>query len=196
MKNILQISIISILCLVMSLHGAMADVGVGISPTKVVLQFESGRESQFSLLVFNSGDSNLEISLSADGEIAKLVSVSPTEENIEPEPRPHALPIRNGKNFVVTFDAPRVSRPTKYTGTISAVGTPGEGSQFGGSVGVATQVEITVVPSESLFKRIPAVYLYVAVGILALVVIIFVLRKMHMHVSFGSETKIASEDKI
>lgn len=195
MKYIVQMSMISILCLVFVMHGVMADVGVGISPTKVVLQFESGRESQFSLLVFNSGDSDLKISLSAEGDIAEFVKISPTEENIEPEPRPHALPIRNGKNFVVTFDAPRVSRPTKYTGTIAAVGTPGEGSQFGGSVGVATQVEITVVPSESLFQRIPPVYLYVAAGIVALVVIVFALRRMHMHISFGSETKVPSEER-
>jgi hypothetical protein len=194
MKNIYAV-IVGIMCLVLSMHGAMADVGVGISPTKVVLQFEGGGESQFSLLVFNSGDSNLKISLSADGEIAKFISFSPAEEEIEPEARPHALPIKNGKNFVVTFDAPRVSRPTKYTGTISATGTPGEGSQFGGSVGVATQVEITVVPAESLFQRIPPVYLYVAAGIVALVVIVFALRRMHMHISFGSETKMPSEER-
>jgi hypothetical protein len=177
------------------LHNAAAEVGVGISPTKVALQFESGKEHHFSLLVFNSGDSNLDITLSAEGEIAQYVSFEPTQSSVEPEPRPHALPIRNGENFVVTFDAPRVSKPTKYVGSISATGTPGAGSQFGGSVGVATQVEITVVPAESSFNRIPPVYLYIAAGIVALVVIVFALRRMHMHISFGSETKAPSEER-
>lgn len=125
---------------------ANAAAGVGISPTKIVLRIESGSSQESSVLVFNSGDYPMEITLSSDGEIASFTQITPGKEVIDPEPMPHSLPIKNGKAFVITFSPPATNEAKKYVGSISATGSPGGGT-FGGSVGVAMQVELTVVPA-------------------------------------------------
>ncbi len=168
---------------------ASASVGVGISPTKVVYQIEAGSDKQFDLTVFNSGDTPLEVSLTVDGTISEFTDVSNERIVIQPEPTPHALPIKNGKSLSVTFSPRGSLKSGTYTGTISATGSPGEGSQFGGSVAVATQVEIIIVPAASFLSRIPSVYLYGMIGLLAVIVIIYTLHRMGFTINVARAKK-------
>lgn len=170
MSHKITLAAVAFVLLMMTM--ASASVGVGISPTKMVLQLEGGKEHQLNLLIFNSGDNDLNIRVHSEGDIAQYVTVDPTSALIKPEPFPHALPIRNGKNFAIMFNAPRVTEPTVITGTFSAVGSPASGSQFGGSVGVAAQVEITVMPGDSFFSRINTSTM-IAVGVLVVAIIVF-----------------------
>ena len=149
-KNVL-ILVLAFLLVVSLANAVLADVGVGISPTKIVLNMESGKSQQVDFLMFNSGDSPLNVNVNLEGDIAKIGTVSGVSGNdvIQPEPLPHQLPIKNGKTFSVTFSPSMAFFEKKYSGTISVSGSPVDGSQFGGSVGVAAQADITVTPSAS-----------------------------------------------
>ncbi|MBI4739171.1 hypothetical protein HY772_06465 [Candidatus Woesearchaeota archaeon] len=176
MKNKILIIGVLVLVILTSIQIVHAAVGVGISPSKIVLQIEGGKMQEIDLLVFNSGDSPLEISLSSEGDIVKFTEIEPKSVVLEPEPQPHALPIKNGRTFIVKFTPPAMGEVKKYTGTISATGKPAAGSQFGGSVGVATQVELIVTPPASIFAFITTTHLIIA-GIIILIIIIILLLK-------------------
>ena len=154
-----------------------AAVGVGVSPSKIVLQIEGGKPQEIDFLVFNSGDSPLEISLSSEGDIAEFTEIEPKSVVVEPEPQPHELPIKNGKTFMVKFTPPATGEVRKYIGTISATGNPSAGSRFGGSVSVAAQVELTVTPSASIFAFITTTHLIIAGMIILLTTIVLLLKK-------------------
>ncbi len=156
---------------------AYADVGVGLSPSRVVLEVEGGKTQQIDLLVFNSGDYLMEVGLSSEGDIADFTEIEPTSIIIEPEPKPQALPIKNGKTFIVKFKPPATRESKTYTGTISATGKPTGGSSFGGSVGVATKVELIVTPTVSMFAFITTTHILVAGIIILLIIIILLFRK-------------------
>jgi hypothetical protein len=176
--------ILLILALTLILPFVSANVGVGVSPTKIVMQVESGKQTSIDLLVFNPGDNPLDIRLSGEGDIMKYISLDDKKVSLEPEPQPHALPIRNGQTLPVIFKAPSVHQATTYKGTLSATGTLTEGSQFGGSVGVATQVEITVLPSKSILSYLNNTYTYAVIGVFALVIAVVALKRAGLNVSF------------
>lgn len=184
MKNRILIFVLVLFSLISSINIAYASVGVGISPSKVVLQVEGGKVQEIDLLIFNSGDIPLEISLSSEGDIAKFTQIEPGSVIVEPEPQPHALPIKNGKTFIVKFTPPATGEVKKYTGTISATGSPTAGSQFGGSVGVATRVELMVTPTKSIFAFITTEYLIIAGAIILLIIIILLLRRAGFRLKF------------
>ena len=156
---------------------AYADVGVGLSPSRVVLEVEGGKTQQIDLLVFNSGDYPMEISLNSEGDIADFTEIEPKSITVEPEPKPQSLPIKNGKTFIVRFKPPATREKKTYEGTISATGKPTGGSSFGGSVGVATKVELIVTPTVSMFAFITITHILIAGIIILLIIIILLLRK-------------------
>ncbi len=168
-----------------------ADFGVGISPTRIVIEIQAGEPHQLSLLVFNSGDEQMNISVTASGEIEEFTKIEPGYGLIEPEPKPHAMPIKNGQNFIVTFD-PASNRDIKtYTGSISAIGTPLAGSQLGGSVGVATQVEIRVLPPKSIFAFVKPLHIIILVIVALIVILFFTLWKMGLKISFQKKGELS-----
>ncbi len=182
--------ILSSVFFLLSLYLASANVGVGVSPTKVSFEIESGKEYNLNLLVFNPGDSALEITISAEGDIKDLIEkIEPASEIIQPEPKPTSLPIKNGQNFVITFKAPPVSNEKKYIGVISAVGNPTSGSQFGGSVGVATQVEIIVRPSKSILANLSSKQKLVGLIIVLLIASIIAVKKSGFKIKFERNIK-------
>ncbi len=170
-----------------------AGVGVGLSPSKIVMQVEGGKAQEISLLVFNTGDAPLTISLTSEGDIGEFVKVEPESITVDPEPKPEALPIRNGKNFKITITPPKSRELKKYTGTISAIGKPQSGSTLGGSVGVATQVELTVTPPPSIFAFITTTHLIILAIAAVLIALIIWLRKAGF--SFKIEKKAEGQDR-
>lgn len=173
MKN--KILIILILILI-NTKFIYADVGVGISPSKIVMQLEEGKTHEVSLLVFNSGDNPLEVTLNSEGEIAKFIDIEPESKIIQPEPSPHSLPIKNGETFIVKFNVPRTGEAKRYIGIISAIGSTNKEAQVGGNVGVATQVELITIPTKTtpIFRYLA--YLIV-IGIVFIIIILLKRKK-------------------
>src|SRR3989338_9394761 len=161
-----------------------ADVGVGVSPSKTVIQVEGGEVHELTLLVFNSGDDPLEITLSTEGNIASFTTVETKKILVDPEPKPHELPIKNGKEVKVRMKPPATSKPVTYTGTINAVGSVATGQQFGGSVGVATQIEVQVTPSKSFWAFVTTTHLLIGAILLVLLALFLLLRRMGLHIRF------------
>lgn len=161
-----------------------AAVGVGLSPSRVNLQVVGGEMLELDLLVFNTGDSTMDLGIVVEGAIKDFTVVDLSSLSIDPEPKPHELPIKNGRTFNVKFNPPVSRKIVTYTGTIVAVsGTSGE-SQFGGSVGVATQVILTVVPPKSFFDYIELIHLIIAGFIIAIIVVIVLLKKSGFTIKF------------
>jgi len=181
-----KIFFIAALCLLGILlagKAAHAEVGVGMSPSKIVLQIEGGTSQDFEFLVFNSGDYPLDISLGSDGDISKFTKVETSGVTLQPEPKPHELPIKNGQNFKVTFTPP-VSGETKvYTGTINAAGSPAKGAQFGGSVGVAALAQIIVVPPTSIFSYITPTYQAIILIAAIILAVMFLMKRAGFKIS-------------
>lgn len=160
-----------------------AATGVGISPTESRLQIEAGQEQTLNIVVFNSGDSLLKVSLHPEGDVAPFVKVEGTEVSIEPEPQPHALPIKNGKTYALRVKVPAGTKPGIYNGEIAVVGSVAGSSQFGGSVGVASRLVVTVVPATSLFAKIPRMYYVIIAIIIAIIALWFALKKAGIQIT-------------
>lgn len=164
-----------------------ADVGIGISPSKIIVSGASGQLQQTEVLVFNTGDQPLKISMQAEGEIAAFTTFSVQEIEINPEPQPHELPIKNGKVITVRFNPPPSGTTKTYTGMIVAAGGPGEGAQFGGTVGVATQVVFTATPAQSAFNFITRQHVLIAATALIIVLMFIILKKKGLRLSFNKQ---------
>jgi len=160
-----------------------ADVGVGISPSKMIIQLEGGRTHEFELMVFNVGSDPMKLSFVVEGTLSEITEVE-YDENllVDPEPQPHELPIKNGKTVLVRFTPPASGE--EYEGTISALGSAGGGSTFGGSVGVASKIKIIVIPPESIFAFVTITHLIIAGVIVFLVLLFFILKKMGLKIGF------------
>jgi hypothetical protein len=170
----MKVVVFKIFCLaffLLSFAFASAAVGVGVSPSKINLEVEAGKVQMLEFLVFNIGDKPINISLKADGDISQFTIVEPVTLMIQPEPTPHELPIKNGQTFRVEFVPKKSMIGKSYSGTIVAIGGSGSTSQFGGNVGVASQVNIAVVSS----KEKPSVSVSMVIAIVAGLVIIFLI---------------------
>ncbi len=178
-KSFFLILVISLL----SINFVGADVGVGASPAKFLLQMPGGQSQTQELLIFNPGSSPIEVSISVDGDIAAFTKITPEKAIIQPEPVPHEKPIKNGRRFVVTFSPPASREKKVYTGSISASGGPTAG-QFGGSVAVASLVELTVTPPASFLDYITKWHVAAALLVLILIVLLLTLKKAGLKVSF------------
>ncbi len=73
-----------------------ASVGVGMSPTKIVIETYVGDVRNEEISVFNPGDIPLDISLNAEGGIAPFTSFAVSSTTVQPEPN-HEQPIENGQ---------------------------------------------------------------------------------------------------
>ncbi len=176
-RNAANFLLIAALALMLAAQAASASIGVGVSPSKLVLKAEGGKTQEVSLLVFNSGDSNLEIALVAEGDIANFTQFEPASAAVEPEPTPHALPIKNGKSFTVRITPPALGETRKYSGSVSAVASPSKDSQFGGSVSVATEIELEASPPASPFAFITSTQVAIALAVVLLLAAGLWLRK-------------------
>lgn len=172
----------------MGLGIVSANVGIGVSPTKIVMEIEAGEKVEIPYIVFNTGDSPISVSFNLDGDIAQFSKLSAMQSSVlQPEPYPRELPIKNGESINIEFSPDGSMKPGIYAGQISAVGSLTSESQFGGSVGVATNVEITVRPAKSLLSRIPKIYLYLFVVITGVALLVATLRKMHYSISLKKD---------
>jgi|TARA_B100000315_G_C14535885_1_gene568405 hypothetical protein len=186
-RNLLLFSILFLFSLNLVLISA--EVGVGISPSKIVEQIQSGEDSSYEFLVFNTGDIPIDIKIVVEGDIADFTTAEPKKKIVQPEPRPIALPIKNGETFIVTFNPPSKGKEVRYEGSISAIGTLISGSSFGGSVGVASKVELIVIPPKSIFAFITLTH-WIIFGIIVLLILIFwVLKKEGLSISFKNKKK-------
>ncbi len=136
----------SLLLFILVVNLASASVGVGMNPAKASLVLEGGKTQTMEVTVFNTGDTPLEISLQAEGDIAPYVDFEPKSVVVDPEPVPHTLPVKNGKIFTVKFTPPASSQVVSYSGDIAATAFVSNGNNFPGTVGTAMLVEATVNP--------------------------------------------------
>ncbi|MDP3741963.1 MAG: hypothetical protein Q8R15_01475, partial [Candidatus Micrarchaeota archaeon] len=89
MKQIFAFTVALFFFLSMLSSVASADVGIGVSPSRIVMQVEGGQTQEVQLLFFNTGDDSIQVSVGIDGSIAPFTQVFPAIETVEPEPKPH-----------------------------------------------------------------------------------------------------------
>lgn len=181
--------------LIFSLILVSAEVGLGISPSKMKEQVVAGDTYTYSFLVFNTGSQDIEVSLVVDGEIAEFATVQTPLLTISPEPSPHEFPIKNGVSFNVVFEMPKSMGDKAYTGTVSAVGKAASGSQFGGSVAVSSQVEFVSLSPDSIFSKLETKYYFIILGFIVLILLIYLLKRAGFHMEFSSNNKKGSNKK-
>ncbi|MEK6840081.1 MAG: hypothetical protein AABX72_04000 [Nanoarchaeota archaeon] len=181
------IGAIIILSVLFSFPLTAADVGIGISPSKIIMSGVSGQVQETEILVFNTGDQTLKISMQAEGEIAAFTTFTTENVEVNPEPQPHELPIKNGKMVKIRFNPPPSGTEKIYTGSIVASGGPGEGAQFGGTVGVASQVIFTATPAQSVFNFVTRQHILIAATALVIVLMFIILKKKGLKLSFKKQ---------
>ncbi len=153
---------------------AHADVGLGISPSKISLEIEEGKTKNIEVLIINTGDSALNVSVKSEGQIIDFTNIKPDKIVIEPEPIPHYLPIKNWKIINVEI------HPKKkgiYTGTIIASDYK-QGDLISGKTTVASIVELKVTPKRKLFG-IDTDYLILTVAVMALMFAIILTMRLN-----------------
>jgi len=186
MKNIIT-TLIMVISVLLSFHVAQANIGLGTSPSKVVLQVQSGQETSVEILVFNPGDQKLKVSFAAEGDIAPFTTFSEESVEITPELQPHTLPIKNGKTTRVTFKPPASPQTKTYLGALSATGGPTEDAQFGGAVGVATLVTLTATPPPSVLDYITAQHIIIGATAIIILLMFIILKKRGLKLTFEKE---------
>jgi len=154
-----------------------ADVGIGVSPSRSNVQVEAGKEITLDFLVFNTGDGDLDVTISTEGEISDYVELSETTLSISPEPKPHTRPIKNGKSVSVTFKAPVSARELK--GLFVATAAPGGGT-LGGSVSIASTVDLKVLPAQGLI--VTTTQWTIIGALLGIVLLYIVWRRMGLQI--------------
>ncbi len=182
--NYIRIILFSFVIVLFTANVAKADVGIGVSPSKLVIEVEGGTVKQESLLAFNPGDGAIEVSIGVEGEIAEFIKVSPEKLVLEPEPKPHARPIKNGENFLITISPKATNKEKRYSGTITISGGAVPGSQLGGNVGVGIAIEIRVTPTVSIFDYITRTHMLIAGAAVFVILIFFILKGAGLTVSF------------
>jgi len=182
MNKKINLLIIIIISIIVS-STVYAAVGVGVSPSKMRFQVEGGKTQRMELLLYNTGDYDLELGVKLEGDIAEIATATPEKVTVKPEPKPHEMPIKNGKKVTITFTPPATRRTKTYTGKIAASGTP-KGVQLGGSVGVASLVEMIVTPTPSILAFITPIHILVAGIIIGLIIIILILWKLGLKIEF------------
>lgn len=172
-----------------------AEVGLGISPSKMREHLIAGSSYTYDIVVFNVGTDAMEINLVVNGEIAPFTTITPASEIIEPEPKPHEFPIKNGKVFSVTFDIPNGGKERVYTGSLSAVGKGAGDTQFGGNVAVVSRVELNVLPPTSFLEKLTPIH-YLAFGaIVLLALVVLGLKRAGLKIQFGNQTNVSPVKK-
>lgn len=164
--------ILIIIIFLICVNTVYSEVGVGISPSKVIIKESSGSFHELEFLVYNTGSNPLNISLSAEGDIANFTEFEYKSYIVQPEPKPHKFPIKNGQKIKVNLKIPNVNTDSKYLGEIVATGSSA-GSQFSGKVSVATEVQIDVI---SPVKK-PFSYNFILITVLIFIVLFFVIYK-------------------
>ena len=167
----------------------MASVGLGISPSRMIEEIPSGETTQYEFLVFNTGDDLIEVNLVVEGDFVDFTEFSHETLTLEPEPKPHELPIKNGETILVSFTPPASSKSKEYIGSIAIVGSPATGSTFGGSVGVSTRVTLITIPPKSIFSYITTKHLIYSGIIVLLIVIFFLLKRAGLKIEFKKKKK-------
>src|SRR3989344_5269773 len=177
MKNRAILLTLILVFILSSVNFAYGDVGVGISPSKMIFEIEAGKSQQLDILVYNTGDNLLDVTMEVDGEIQSFTKIEKNSFTIEPEPKPHEFPIKNGVHTTAVFSPPGNLKPKTYKGMIAAGGGP-YGSQFGGRVSVASQIEIIVRAPKSIFSYITTTHLLIVGIVILLALIIWFLKRM------------------
>lgn len=176
--------------LVFSFAFVSADVGLGVSPSKMREQIVSGETYEYELFVFNTGDQDIDVSFNPSEEFADFVEVLPSGMIIIPEPKPHELPLKNAESFTVIVEAPKVKDKTVYSGKISIVGGGVEGAKFGGNVAVSSQIEFIVVPAEGFLSKLSTVHYIVFSLIVFIVALSLLFRRIGFTIEFTKKKSV------
>lgn len=142
-----------------------AEIGLGMSPSRMIEHVVAGESQFIEITVFNVGDEDVNITLVPKGDIVKFVTITPAVQTVEPEPRPHEFPVKNGRIFYVVIDVPKGTSSGEYYGTFSAIGSGDGVSQLGANVAVVAQMELNVLKTKSFFARLNPSY-YFAIGLI------------------------------
>lgn len=182
-RTAIWMGVLLVLFLLPATHASV--VGLGMSPTKWVVNAAVGQETRLEGVVFNSGGEELGVSLNAEGDIAPFVSFPIGLFTVIPEPD-QELPIENGQTFTV------IIKPTKegtFTGTVAAVGGPAQNSQFGGMVSVAAALLVTVGPPASPLDAITMQQMLIAGSAIAFLLLFVILKKVGLKLTFERKGK-------
>lgn len=166
-----------------------ADIGIGVSPSKLREQVVSGESYEYDLFVFNTGSGVIDVTLSVSEELSDFVTVVENRVTIDPEPLPHELPLKNAESVKIIVNAPKVRSEEIRLGKISITGGGSSESNFGGNVGVSSQLEFIVVPAEGFLAKLSNIHYIVFSLIVFIIVLSLLLRKVGFTISFRKKKK-------
>ena len=118
----------------MFLFMAGSVCGLGVTPGRTTLDFQSGLERNVEFEVINTGDANLNLVLSVQGELAEYVSVSSSAVSISTA--------EHSKTFSYTVKLPADMEPGLHTADVFVMQVPEGGEASGFSV-LATLAVVT-----------------------------------------------------
>jgi len=63
---------------------AFAEVGLGISPSKAKIQVQAGETANIDFLVFNTGNRDVDVTMTSEGDITGVVTAHSKRWNVYP----------------------------------------------------------------------------------------------------------------
>jgi hypothetical protein len=113
---------------------------LGVTPARTTLDFEPGLSRSVGFEILNSGNEDMKVVFSAQGELAEYISLDVDEASI--------LAAENSKSFSYNLNLPSELTPGLHTGEVFAMQLPSgptsEGSQILATLAVVTQVYVYV----------------------------------------------------
>ena len=113
---------------------------LGITPARTTLDFEADLSRSVGFEILNSGNEDMKVVFSAQGELAKYISLGDTEASISAS--------EGSKAFSYNLNLPSELIPGLHTGEVFAMQLPSgptsEGSQILATLAVVTQVHVYV----------------------------------------------------
>ena len=113
---------------------------LGVTPARTTLDFEPGLSRSVEFQILNSGNEDMKIVFSAQGELADYISLSVADAEIGAT--------EGSKTFSYTLNLPQSLSPGLHTGEVFAMqlptGSTSEGSQILATLAVRTQVHLYV----------------------------------------------------
>jgi hypothetical protein len=113
---------------------------LGVTPARTTLDFEPGASKSIGFQILNSGNEDMKVVFSAQGELAKYISLDVSEASISAG--------EGSKSFSYTLNLPSELSPGLHTGEVFAMqlptGSTSEGSQILATLAVRTQVHLYV----------------------------------------------------
>jgi hypothetical protein len=161
-----------------------ADVGIGIVPADSIDVSASSslfgdKTIQRSIIIYNPGDRELQVTMSVKGDIAPYVEFQPQSFTVAPEPKPLQRTPVNGQIVNIIIHVPNaVFQDRIYTGALEAIGAAQIGATMATAPVLGTDLSLSVIG----INVIPILISIVILIIGAIVLVLAFKRKLALKV--------------